>query len=297
MSPGDPDSFYNLANCYRELREYNKSEEAYLRVLLRNPDHLSANRNIAYLYHLRRDFKSALKYYGRVLALHPGDPQAIHMVAAIKGSKVDSAPSEYIRDIFNNYSENFDEILSGDLEYAVPEKLRYRFDTLDYPLRLFPRCLDLGCGTGLAGVQFAPVCSHLTGVDLSEKMIEKASERALYHILQVSEITAFLKTKCDEYEFAVAADVLTYIGDLHPLFASLTRASTQQALFCCSTENSDRSAFSLCRNGRFVHSPDYVLQTANQHGWKSIDQTVTRLRKEKSNWVEGTLYFFEKTKS
>ncbi|MBW1635172.1 MAG: tetratricopeptide repeat protein [Deltaproteobacteria bacterium] len=294
ISPKELDALYNLGNCYRELREYAKAEQAYLRLLLENPDHLSANRNLAYLYHLQKDFDSALKYYNKVLALEEGDPQAVHMVAAITDSGAASAPAEYIRDIFNRYSETFDEVLPGNLKYVVPEKLRSRLDSLGYPLSLFPKCIDLGCGTGLAGSQFGPVCNHLTGVDLSEKMIEKASAKGIYDILQVSEITSFLETKSDEYDLAVAADVLTYMGDLAPLFRALTEAMGEQALFCCSTEDSDQPAFSLCPNGRFTHSPAYVLKTAARFGWQCIDQTGSRLREEESNPVTGTLYFFTK---
>jgi predicted TPR repeat methyltransferase len=294
LEPKEPDSLYNLANCYRELRKYDQAEDAYLRALAEQPDHLSANRNLAYLYHLRGDFENGLKYYNRVLDIDPGDHQAAYMAAAIRGGTVSTAPAPYVRDIFNRYSESFDKALLIDLKYSVPDKLKRRFDMLDHPLRFFSKGIDLGCGTGLAGEQFRPLCNHLTGVDLSEKMIEKAAAKRIYDILSVSEITAFLATKENEYDLVVAADVLTYVGDLHTLFSVLDRATTDQALFCCSAENSCSSTFSLCTNGRFVHSNDYVLQTANRYGWRSVDLVPTDLRREKSTPVKGTLYFFEK---
>jgi len=294
LAPRDPDSLYNLANCYRELRKYDQAEETYLCALAEQPDHLSANRNLAYLYHLRGDFENGLKYYNRVLDFDPDDHQAAYMAAAIKGGTVSTAPAPYVRDIFNRYSESFDKALLIDLKYSVPKKLRRRFDTLGYPPRLFSRGIDLGCGTGLAGEQFCPLCNHITGVDLSEKMIEKAAAKGIYDILIVSEITDFLATKENEYDLVVAADVLTYMGDLHTLFSVLGRATTGRALFCCSAENSTSPDFSLCTNGRFVHSRNYVLQMANQYGWRSVDLVSTDLRREKSTPVKGSLYYFEK---
>jgi predicted TPR repeat methyltransferase len=294
ISPNDPDTLYNLGNCYKELKEHKKAVKSYQLVLNLEPNHLPAIKNLAYLFHILDDTENALAYYNRVLHLDPDNPQAIHMISALTGAHIDSTPSEYIKDIFNSYSETFDEALLDGLKYAVPEKLRSLFDALGYPVKFFSRCIDLGCGTGLAGNAFGELCKHLTGVDLSEKMIEKAMEKDIYDVIQVAEITKFLKGKRDEYDLAVAADVLTYLGDLDPVFSALTNATKKQALFCCSTENSDQPHFHLCTTGRFAHSQDYVLKTAARYGWKAVNMTTTTLRKEESDWVEGTLYFLNK---
>ena len=52
--------------------------------------------------------------------------------------------------------------------------------------------LDLGCGSGLAGVMIKPRAADLTGVDLSPEMIELARARNIYDRLEVAEITAWL---------------------------------------------------------------------------------------------------------
>ncbi len=295
FSPDDPETLYNLGNCYRELKEYTQAVESYQQVLSNNPSHLPATRNLAYLFHILDDTENALTYYNRVLHLDPDNSQAIHMIVALTGGHINATPSEYIKDIFNNYSETFDKVLLDDLKYAVPEKLRSLFDSLGYPVKSFSRCIDLGCGTGLAGRKFGELCKHLTGIDLSEKMIEKAEEKGIYDILQVAEITDYLNKRRSEYDLAVAADVLTYMAGLEPVFAALAGATRQQTLFCCSTENSEQPHFHICSTGRFAHSRDYVLQTATRYNWRVVKMVTTNLRKEKSNWVEGTLYIFDKT--
>ena len=50
--------------------------------------------------------------------------------------------------------------------------------------------LDLGCGTGLSGLMLRRRARHLTGVDLSPEMVEKARARGIYDRLEVGEITA-----------------------------------------------------------------------------------------------------------
>ncbi len=292
--PDDRNCLYNLGNCYRELKEYAFAVKSYQQVLTNEPDHLSANKNLAYVFHLLGDGKNALSYYYRVQQLDPDNAQALHMIAAITGEHTGSTPQEYIKDIFNNYSETFDADLLGDLSYTVPEKLRSAIDTLNYPVKIFSKCIDLGCGTGLAGIKFKDLCEHLTGIDLSERMIKNAEEKNIYDIAEVSEVTEHLKIKENEYDLVVAADVLTYIGDLSQLFAVLTPATTKEVLFCFSTENCAGSGFNLCSTGRFAHSQHYILATARQYGWVSVHMITTDLRKEQEEWVEGTLYFLIK---
>ena len=48
--------------------------------------------------------------------------------------------------------------------------------------------LDLGCGTGLAGLAFQPLAARLDGVDLSPAMIEKARARGIYDHLDVADL-------------------------------------------------------------------------------------------------------------
>jgi len=289
--PADQDGLYNLGNCYRELKEYAPAIEAYKQALENEPAYLPAIKNLAYVYHLQGDSNNALRYYRRVQQLEPDNAQATHMIAAITGKSVATTPEEYIKDIFNNYSETFDADLLGDLEYTVPEKLRSVIDTLDYPHRFFPKGIDLGCGTGLAGSRFKDLCEHLTGIDLSEKMIEVAKEKNIYNCVEVGEITKYLTDSTDKYDLVVAADVLTYMGDVSSLFSLLSHATTSEALFCFSTENCEGSGFTLCSTGRFAHSPHYILTTAKKYGWLSIAAITTELRKEQGESVIGTLYF------
>jgi len=295
-NPTDQEGLYNLGNCYRELKEYDLARQAYYQVLEYAPDHLSANKNLAYIYHLSGDTENELIHYNRILKIDPNNSQARHMVAAISGKPATTAPLEYITDIFNNYSETFETDLLVELQYTVPSKLRSFLKTVNYPDRSFSKGLDLGCGTGLAGVAFSDLCEHLSGIDLSSKMIEKAKEKKAYESLEVAEILSFLRTKTDQYDLVIAADVVTYIGDLTPLFAALTPATNHHALLCFSAENCKNPHFQLCPTGRFAHSQKYILTIAAKFGWVIIDMITTHLRREKKSWVDGTLYYLTKSK-
>lgn len=77
--------------------------------------------------------------------------------------------------------------------------------------------LDLGCGTGLSGSWLKDYARSLTGVDISENMVQLAKKKGLYDELHVDSLAPFLdrlNQKDQRYDLVVAADVLSYIGDL-----------------------------------------------------------------------------------
>ncbi len=85
----------------------------------------------------------------------------------------------------------------------APQILRELFD-LVMPGRERLTILDLGCGTGLAGVAFKDVAALLDGVDLSPEMIEKARARKLYDNLIVGDIETALE-QTGQYDLLLAA--------------------------------------------------------------------------------------------
>lgn len=78
----------------------------------------------------------------------------------------------------------------------------------------FTNALDLGCGTGIAGVTFREQVDHLTGVDLSPAMIEQAYAHEVYDVLRESDILRYLERSQDAFDFIVAIDSLPYFGNL-----------------------------------------------------------------------------------
>ena len=55
--------------------------------------------------------------------------------------------------------------------------------------------MDLGCGTGLFGIEIRQFCEHLEGVDLSEKMLDKAKEKNIYNNLIKQDILDYLSNE------------------------------------------------------------------------------------------------------
>ena len=81
--------------------------------------------------------------------------------------------------------------MCDELSYEGPAHLR---DVIDETLgdRKGLSILDLGCGTGLAGLAVVERASRLVGIDLSPEMIEQARARGIYDELHVAEVASWL---------------------------------------------------------------------------------------------------------
>lgn len=291
------DALYNLAGCYREQRNDEQAINLYLKVLELAPDHKSATSNLAYMYQLTNDQDRAVHYYRRLLELSPGNEAARHMIDSLLGRAPESPPESYIRDLFDNYSNHYEESLVINLHYTVPRQLRALLDQLRDTPACFEHGLDLGCGTGLGGVAFKDIVTFLDGVDLSAKMIAYAKTKGIYRTLTVGNIASTLSHATGLYDLILAADVFAYVGDLRETFRLLSKCTRETGVFCFSTETGTGESYSLRTSGRFAHSPGYILRLAEEHGWAVDFCQATDLRLEKGGWVQGNLWIMRRTRS
>jgi predicted TPR repeat methyltransferase len=290
IDPSDLDLLYNLGCCYRDAGEMGRAGKIFAGIVETTPDHLAALNNLAYLHHLQGDYDQAKNLYGQILRLDPNHVSAEYMHAVLDGRKTDIPPKEYIRALFDQYSDTFEENLINDLGYNLFLELRVAFDAIEKNKRIYDHCLDLGCGTGLAGEAFRTACLKLTGVDLSAKMIAQAEKKKIYDNLHVEEILDFLNTHGQSYDLIIAADVLEYIGDLQPFFHAAAQRSLTDALLCFSTEQAGDEEWTLQPTGRYAHHPDYVMENARAAGWIVLREVETPLRREGDQLITGNIF-------
>jgi predicted TPR repeat methyltransferase len=297
FEPANVDALYNLAGCYREQRKDDQAIERYLQVLELAPGHKSANSNLAYMYQLTDDPDKAVHYYQRLLELSPGNEAALHMIDSLLGRAPESPPESYIRDLFDNYSNHYEESLVVNLHYAVPQQLRALFAQLRDTPACFAHGIDLGCGTGLSGAAFKDIVTVLDGVDLSAKMIAYARAKGIYRSLTAGSIASTLIHADALYDLVLAADVFAYVGDLRETFRLLSMCTRSAGYFCFSTEAGTEETYSLRPSGRFAHSPGYIRRLAEEFGWAVALCRSTDLRLEKGGWAQGNLWILQRTMS
>jgi predicted TPR repeat methyltransferase len=252
------------------------------------PTDLDSYLDLARAYELARRPDEAVHTLEKILEFSPDDPKAKFYLAALTGRNVPPAsPPAQLAEVFDRYAQTFDQHLTGKLQYHFPRLLvdalaragvNGKFDTL-----------DLGCGTGLCGVEIRPIARTLSGIDLSPAMIEKARERGIYDHLEVGEVVAGLRARSAAYDLLVAGEVLCYIGDLAPLFQAAATALRPGGSFIFSVEKSDVPGWMLRPSCRYAHHPDYLRQIASASGFTILGLESIVVRVEGGEKIAGLL--------
>lgn len=315
-------SHYNLGNAFRLLKRHEEAVACYDRAILLKPDYARAFNNRANsLWDLKRG-PEAVASYEQALSFSPATadtwhnrgnvlnelgqkPEAIasyqkalaaggdaarlnfELAALGAGSAPAAAPELFVANLFDGYAEKFDQHLVTELNYQTPQA------TVDTVRKILARSdldiLDLGCGTGLCGPLLRPLTKTLTGVDLSQNMLNKAKERKLYDELVCGEIAKYLQTKNNAFDLIIATDVFVYIGDLHAVFSGAGSALRQEGLFAFSVEREEHHEFVLRPSKRYAHSESYLRQLADRYGLH-IEKIEPRfIRKDGENDIDGLI--------
>jgi predicted TPR repeat methyltransferase len=219
-------------------------------------------------------------------ALEPSDEVDGMARAAERIKAAPRSDAGYVRHLFDQFSADYDARMIGQLAYAGPQIL------LDLAGMVMPgrerlAILDLGCGTGLAGVVFQPLAARLDGVDLSPAMIEKARARALYDRLEVADLESALAQPGLPYDLILAADTLVYLGDLAGVFQGVRARLAPDGYFLFTTETKAGEGFELGPKRRWRHSEAYLRATAAAAGLLVAGLVAATPRYEANQPVEG----------
>jgi predicted TPR repeat methyltransferase len=243
------------------------------------------------------DLDAAAHAFRETLAADPADAQGAMARLALmgRGEASGALSPAYIARLFDDYAWRFDKHLIKNLGYRAPTLIAEALSAVASGRR-FASALDLGCGTGLMGIELRSLTDRLTGVDLSAAMTAKARERGLYGQLVVDDAVAMLgREPPGIVDLIVAADALVYIGDLAPLFAAVVTALTADGLFAFSVETCEGDGFKLEPTMRFAHSRSYVETTARDIGLRPLLIQSASTRREAGADAPGLICVFEGT--
>ncbi len=229
------------------------------------------------------------------------NPIVKYFADSLKGNtEIIKTDTEYLKKIFDSFASGFDESLAK-LDYSVPKKIlqNIKKNISKKSLKMM-RVLDLGCGTGLCGKFLSGYAKPhiLTGVDLSEKMLEVAKEKNVYNQLICEDIETYLQHSKNFSDLIIAGDVFTYFGDLFSVFKQISKHLDSHGHFIFSvTENQHNdSPWFLHSSGRFQHKEEYVKNTLEKCGLKIEENQHEILRTEAGKKVWGYIFIASKIK-
>jgi len=285
FAPDHGSALYNLAYSLNEKGDKEASSLVYTDVLKKMPDHIRALCDASQIYGALKQPEQALELlthaksispedehvhinlgvtykvmdmldeaeasFNEANRLNPGNHTAKYYLAIMKGdNSIASSPEQYVQELFDGYAETFDGQLVEQLKYEIPELISNIVSTHTDKDKKY-KILDLGCGTGLAGLYLQNISDYMVGVDLSEKMLKKAGERNIYDEFIVASIDQYFVTSTFKPNIIVAADVFVYIGDLSSIFTAVENIAQPGSIFVFSTEdNPECNNFELRDSGR-----------------------------------------------
>jgi predicted TPR repeat methyltransferase len=315
LDPDRPDALNNYGVLCKALRRFPEAEKSLLRAIELAPDFIDARHNLAHLYFRMgrpedafdqsvealsrrpRDARTremlgyaysrlgrleeAGQVYREWLADEPGNPKAIHHLAACTGEGIPSRASDaYVQTVFDVFSRTFESRLAS-LEYRAPALVGEAIARCLGPGARDLDVLDAGCGTGLCGPLLRPFASRLTGVDLSSGMLQKARGRELYDALHQAELTAFMAERPGAFDVVASADTLVYFGDLGEALAAAAQTLRPGGWLCFTVEalGDDETGYRLQHHGRYAHSREYLEAALGRAGFAAprFDRVVLRL--------------------
>jgi predicted TPR repeat methyltransferase len=197
------------------------------------------------------------------------------------------ADARYVRQLFDQFSSDYDARMLGQLGYGAPDILRGLADLIGLPHRGKLAILDLGCGTGLAGAAFADLAGRLDGVDLSPAMIAKAGARNIYDTLRVGDIESAVGEPGVSYDLALAADTLVYLGDLSLLFCNVANALAPGGALLFTVERHDGDGYELGPKRRWRHAESCLRNEAGIAGFDVTGFLECSPRSEAGSPVAG----------
>ncbi|HEX6958541.1 MAG TPA: methyltransferase [Ferrovibrio sp.] len=266
--------------------ELGKQEQA----LRSKPDSEALLLSVARLQARLERRADALLTYRRLLALRPDHAEAAHMVGVLSGTAPDKPDTAYIADLFDQFADSFDEKLSNWLEYQGPQHVAAATRVALGEGQAVRRAIDLGCGTGLLGPEIRQLTERLDGIDLSPRMIAKARLRHCYDDLAVGDIVDILQDRRQSYDLALAADVLSYFGDLKQVFAAVCASLHEGGVFVATVEKGIDGRYDATRTGRYQHGEAYLRRCAADAGFVLLSLEEVILRREENKPVPGFVF-------
>ncbi len=207
------------------------------------------------------DRTGAILAFEHAKASDPQDRHGASLRLTRLGAQQAAAMSEgYVRTLFDGYALSFDNALRVGLGYQAPEQMLFAVQAAR-PGMTFDTALDLGCGTGLGGAAFRPLCSHLTGIDLSPAMVAQARIKNVYDRLAEGEALAFLRDEAAaqaRYDLVIAADLFGYLDDIAPVLAAAAPLLTPDGVIVFSAETHDGADVILRDTLRYAHGVAHV---------------------------------------
>lgn len=297
QQPDRAEAWFRHGQTLQALGRHAEAQPAYERALALDDTLAQAWSNLGGIHKDARRVDDAARCYERAVAC--GADAELHRwyLASLRGgSAPEAAPQAYVEGLFDDYADTFDSHLVNVLRYRTPTVLAEALRRA-HP-QPFRSGLDLGCGTGLVAPLLQGLVAHLDGVDLSQRMLDKARALQRYDRLDKADVVAHLHATERRYDLVLSADVVPYLGELAPLFAAVRRVLEPGGVFAFSAERAAATErFTLRASMRYAHGEAYLRELASANGYAVLDVQTLVLREDAGQPIDGLIVLLRAQRS
>jgi predicted TPR repeat methyltransferase len=278
----------SYAEVLASEQEFAEAAEVMVQALELAPDWAAGWNSLGRYLEEAGKLDAAREAWQRSVALDPEGRYGAGLKLAAHGEAMPANAAAYVETLFDDYAPRFETSLVARLGYGVPGELAAMMS------RFVPgragTALDLGCGTGLMGVQLRGMAVRLEGVDLSAAMLAEARWKQVYDALHKADLVAFLADWEGQAELATATDVLNYTGALPPVLAAVRRKLAPGGLFGFSLETHEGPEAHVLRSSlRYQHQPERAIDACVTAGFEVLARQETVIRMDRGQPVAGVL--------
>ncbi|ABD45407.1 methyltransferase domain protein [Ehrlichia chaffeensis str. Heartland] len=270
FKPKLPVVYYNIGRCYFTLQNFNKAQQNFTRAI-----------------ELDNNYADALYYLNKIT-----NPESIVYV-----------PENIIKQYFDYTSEHFVEHWLIAKQYKAHEYVKSLIINFFGNKSSYLNILDLGCGTGICGqfLKMKSIGNHITGIDISNKMINIArgcfvnGKQAYNELINIS-IFDFLKKNQNKkkYNVIILTEVLQYTGSLNPILKLLKTMLETDGIIIGLARRKKGSGFQFINEGDFFcHSDKYIKSSIIESGLQCSYSSYCKIY---GSQVEGILFVAQSNK-
>lgn len=158
--------------------------------------------------------------------------------------------------IFDEEAVNYDEWYKTRKGVFIDEiETKCLFDL--FKAKKGMKVLDVGCGTGIFSIKLAKLGCRVVGIDISDKMLEKAKEKAMVENLDIE----FLKMDACKLDFAdetfdaaISVAVLEFVLDYSKFLDEMFRVVKKNGRIVVGTINKDSKWGKLYKSEAFSNT-------------------------------------------
>ena len=259
-------------------------------------------------YHLARchlfnlAFDKAKHELETAIALDPSLSLAKYRLKLLNSTVADDLiPIAVIREDYNTSANNYEEYMLNRLNYNAPEYLAKALASSIKQEMVGQEelnCLDLGCGTGLAGACLAEqvTIKSLLGIDISVKMLELAKTleikgNPVYTEVKESDFCNLELLK-GEFNIIIACMSFGYANDLASIFKGLNRLSLEGSILGLVVLKSEAKEIEFnYEHACFSFSKKFLENIFQETSWSIKQQEEIALF---NNGAKGLMFILKK---